>query len=102
MYQVGERGKPEIYQASTGKQYMIPGDNGRVISNKDMQSGSGIQVSVIFNDMSSGQHMYDARATQTGNTLTVEAFVADMNNGGVMSQAIIGNTTAKRTPRGQG
>lgn len=102
MYQVGERGKPEIYQASTGKQYMIPGDNGRVISNKDMQSGSGIQVSVIFNDMSSGQHMYDARATQTGNALTVEAFVADMNNGGVMSQAIIGNTTAKRTPRGQG
>ena len=102
MYQVGERGKPEIYQASTGKQYMIPGDNGRVISNKDMQSGSGIQVSVIFNDMSSGQHMYDARATQNGNALTVEAFVADMNNGGVMSQAIIGNTTAKRTPRGQG
>ncbi|HCM9563523.1 TPA: tail protein (tape measure) [Enterobacter hormaechei subsp. steigerwaltii] len=102
MYQVGERGKPEIYQASTGKQYMIPGDNGKVISNKDMQSGSGIQVSVIFNDMSSGQHMYDARATQTGNALTVEAFVADMNNGGIMSQAIIGNTTAKRTPRGQG
>ncbi|MBN5380649.1 tape measure protein, partial [Serratia marcescens] len=33
MYQVGERGKPEIYQASTGKQYMIPGDNGKVISN---------------------------------------------------------------------
>ncbi|WP_063623565.1 tape measure protein, partial [Enterobacter hormaechei] len=28
LYQVGERGKPEIYQASTGKQYMIPGDNG--------------------------------------------------------------------------
>lgn len=103
LYQTGERGKPEIYQASTGKQYMIPGDNGKVISNKDMTAGGGgIQVSVIFNDMSSGQHMYDARATQTGNTLTVEAFVADMNNGGVMSQAITGNTTAKRTPRGQG
>ncbi|EPC4575080.1 tape measure protein [Klebsiella variicola] len=36
LYQVGEKGKPEIYQASTGKQYMIPGDNGKVISNKDM------------------------------------------------------------------
>lgn len=103
MYQVGEGGMPEIYQASTGKQYMIPGDNGRVISNKDMTAGGGgIQVSVIFNDMSSGQHVYDARATQAGNTLTVEAFVADMNNGGIMSQAITGNTTAKRTPRGQG
>ncbi|MCU6301536.1 tape measure protein [Enterobacter cloacae] len=103
LYQVGERGKPEIYQASSGKQYIIPGDNGKVISNKDMTAGGGgIQVSVIFNDMSSGQHMYDARATQAGNTLTVEAFVADMNNGGIMSQAITGNTTAKRTPRGQG
>ncbi|WP_425340260.1 tape measure protein, partial [Enterobacter hormaechei] len=29
MYQVGEGGMPEIYRASTGKQYMIPGDNGR-------------------------------------------------------------------------
>ncbi|WP_180258536.1 tape measure protein, partial [Enterobacter hormaechei] len=28
MYQVGEGGMPEIYRASTGKQYMIPGDNG--------------------------------------------------------------------------
>lgn len=40
MYQVGENGMPEIYQASTGKQYMIPGDNGKVLSNKDL-SGSG-------------------------------------------------------------
>ncbi|HDL8438819.1 TPA: tape measure protein [Yersinia enterocolitica] len=41
MYKVGEGGKPEIYQAGTGKQYMIPGDNGKVISNKDMQGGNG-------------------------------------------------------------
>ncbi|HCU0591094.1 TPA: tape measure protein [Enterobacter roggenkampii] len=41
MYRVGENGKPEIYQASNGSQYMIPGDNGRVISNRDMRSGGG-------------------------------------------------------------
>ncbi|HHH0485778.1 TPA: tape measure protein [Yersinia enterocolitica] len=41
MYRVGEGGAPEIYQAGTGKQYMIPGDNGKVISNKDMQGGNG-------------------------------------------------------------
>lgn len=41
MYQVGEGGMPEIYQASSGKQFMIPGDNGKVISNKDMQGGRG-------------------------------------------------------------
>nr|ELR5226553.1 hypothetical protein [Providencia rettgeri] len=48
MYQVGEHGKPEIFKASTGKQYMIPGDNGRVISNKDMQ-GSGSSMPPIIN-----------------------------------------------------
>lgn len=46
MYQVGEGGKPEIYQASTGKQYMIPGDNGKVISNKDMMGGGGGSTSL--------------------------------------------------------
>lgn len=39
MYRVGEGGKPEIYQANNGSQYMIPGDNGRVISNRDMGGG---------------------------------------------------------------
>ncbi|MFH6895068.1 tape measure protein [Providencia huaxiensis] len=48
MYQVGEHGKPEIFKTSTGKQYMIPGDNGRVISNKDMQ-GSGSSMPPIIN-----------------------------------------------------
>ncbi|EJA5728984.1 tape measure protein [Salmonella enterica] len=41
MYRVGEKGKPEIFQANNGSQYMIPGDNGRVISNRDMQGGGG-------------------------------------------------------------
>lgn len=58
MYQVGENGKPEIYQASNGSQYMIPGDNGRVISNRDMQGvGSGgavIQQEVHFHIETTG------------------------------------------------
>lgn len=36
LYRVGESGKPEIFQASNGSQYMIPGDNGQVISNRNM------------------------------------------------------------------
>ncbi|MCW2254092.1 tape measure domain-containing protein [Providencia alcalifaciens] len=46
MYQVGEGGKPEIFKASTGKQYMIPGDNGRVISNKDLSGGGSGGVTI--------------------------------------------------------
>lgn len=47
MYRVGEHGKPEIFQASNGSQYMIPGDNGRVISNRDMQGGGSSGSSVV-------------------------------------------------------
>lgn len=41
LYQVGESGKPEIFKASNGSQYMIPGDNGSVISNRDLSGSSG-------------------------------------------------------------
>ncbi|MEQ5140971.1 tape measure protein [Proteus vulgaris] len=45
MYQVGEGGKPEIFKASNGNQYMIPGDNGRVISNRQMgKGGNGVSM----------------------------------------------------------
>ncbi|MFB5173278.1 hypothetical protein AAIO65_11960 [Erwinia amylovora] len=57
MYQVGEGGKPEIFKASNGSQYMIPGDNGSVISNRDLSgaggSGAGIQQHNYFTIQSS-------------------------------------------------
>lgn len=88
MYQVGEGGKPEIYQASTGKQYMIPGDNGKVISNKDMNGGQ-VQVNIQFYDQTSGgQHSFQAQASQEGSVVTVEGFLTDVDRNGPMSSAI--------------
>lgn len=88
MYQVGEKGKPEIYQASTGKQYMIPGDNGKVISNKDMNGGQ-VQVNIQFYDQTSGgQHSFQAQAMQEGNVVTVDAFLNDLDRGGPMTSGI--------------
>lgn len=88
MYQVGEGGKPEIYQASTGKQYMIPGDNGKVISNKDMNGGQ-VQVNIQFYDQTSGgQHSFQAQAMQEGNVVTVDAFLNDLDRGGPMTSGI--------------
>ncbi|HBV6980675.1 TPA: tape measure protein [Klebsiella pneumoniae] len=88
LYQVGEKGKPEIYQASTGKQYMIPGDNGKVISNKDMNGGQ-VQVNIQFYDQTSGgQHSFQAQASQEGGVVTVEAFLIDVDRNGPMSSAI--------------
>ncbi|MFS3888874.1 hypothetical protein [Proteus mirabilis] len=99
MYRVGEGGKPEIFKASNGSQYMIPGDNGKVISNKDMQ-GDGMNVNVVFNDYSSGGHKFDAQSSQDGNTLTIQAFIMDMDNKGPMLQSITRNTSATARARG--
>lgn len=100
MYRVGEGGKPEIFKASNGSQYMIPGDNGRVISNKDMTSGGGVNVIINVQNMTGAT--FDAQATSSGDgTITVDAIIADLNNGGPISQGITSNFNAKRTPRGQ-
>lgn len=100
MYQVGEGGMPEIYRASTGKQYMIPGDNGRVISNKQMTSGSGAEsVPVYINIQNYTGATVDAQASQDGNGVTIDMIVADINQGGRVSQAIQQNHQAPRKAR---
>ncbi|MEP8465007.1 tail protein (tape measure) [Enterobacter hormaechei] len=101
LYQVGERGKPEIYQASTGRQYMIPGDNGKVISNKDMQSGSGVIINNIVQNYTSAT--VDSQGTvNSDGSITLTTIIADLNNGGPISQGITSNFNVKRTPNGQG
>ncbi|QHJ81297.1 MAG: hypothetical protein [Bacteriophage sp.] len=48
-YRVGENGKPEILMQG-GKQYLIPGENGRVLSNRQITSGKGGSViNMTFN-----------------------------------------------------
>lgn len=102
MYQVGEGDKPEIFRANNGSQYMVSGDNGTMLSNKDITSGGsgGAPILNIYNYSSAS---VDAQATQNGDgSWTLEAFIADMNNGGPASNAITSNMNVKRTPRGQG
>ncbi|HBQ1252342.1 TPA: tape measure protein [Klebsiella pneumoniae] len=85
MYQVGEGGKPEIYQASTGKQYMIPGDNGKVISNKDMQSGGGVSVQVNVINQSTGATVQSADGYMQDGSAVVDLLITDMERGGPVS-----------------
>lgn len=85
LYQIGEKGKPEIYQASTGKQYMIPGDNGKVISNKDMQSGSGVSVQVNVINQSTGATVQSADGYMQDGSAVVDLLIIDMERGGPVS-----------------
>lgn len=85
MYQVGEKGKPEIYQASTGKQYMIPGDNGRVISNKDMNGGGGVNVQINVINQVSGVDVQKSDAYMQDGNAVVNLLLTDMERGGPVS-----------------
>lgn len=82
LYQVGEKGKPEVYQASTGKQYMIPGDNGKVISNKDMQGGGGLNVQVVINNQASNAEPQYMGATQNDGNYVLEFLISDAERNG--------------------
>ena len=96
MYRVGENNLPEIFQASNGHQYMIPGDSGRVISNKDITGGgSGV---VVYNNVinnSSAQVSSSARDNGDG-SVTIETIVSDIENNGPIGQSISRNYSTNR------
>ncbi|HCM7359283.1 TPA: tail protein (tape measure) [Klebsiella aerogenes] len=86
IYETGEGGLPEIYRASDGRQYMIPGNDGSVISNKDLQGSGGGALQVVNNvyNYANGVNV-DTRSSQNGGQLVIETFITDMQNGGPMS-----------------
>ncbi|RLO16120.1 hypothetical protein D1220_09725 [Klebsiella pneumoniae] len=117
IYPVGEGNLPELMQTRKGL-FMIPGDGGKVFSNKDVTSGSPrikkastgseyqsqsngdsgsagsqstrpIEVNIQFYDQTSGgQHSFQAQAMQEGNVVTVDAFLNDLDRGGPMTSGI--------------
>ena len=97
MYEVGEGNAPEIFHASTGRQYMIPGNSGKVISNKDISGGGGgvVVYNNVYNNSSNASAT--SRATDNGDgSITIETFISDMNEGGPMSQSISRNFNTNR------
>lgn len=102
MYQVGEGGMPEIYKASNGSQYMIPGDNGSVISNKDLRSGGGsgsLQVTSNVYNYASGVQV-DTRSSQNGSEMLIETFITDVQTGGSMSSQLESTYGLRRQANG--
>lgn len=96
MYEVGENGLPEIFQASNGRQYMIPGNDGSVISNKDLAGGgSGVVVYNSIINNSSAQVSSSARDNGDG-SVTIETIVSDIENNGPIGQSISRNYSTNR------
>ncbi|EFH2760015.1 tail protein (tape measure) [Escherichia coli] len=96
MYRVGEGGKPEIFKASNGSQYMIPGDNGRVISNRDIGgSGGGFNYSPVIHvngDPTEQQLAMLEAAVKRGAQQGYSMAVSDVASGkGKLSNALTNN-----------
>ncbi|MEG8778865.1 tape measure protein [Klebsiella pneumoniae] len=129
IYEFGEGNMPEVMQMG-GKSYMLPGNNGRVFSNKDVtggmpsikkastgseylsqtsggsgssgsQSSKSISVNVQFYDQTSGgQHSFEAQAMQQGNVLTVDAFLRDLDSAGPMASGMESTYGLRRQANG--
>jgi len=67
MYRVGEGGKPEVFQ-SGGKNFMIPGDGGKVIPN-DQIGGGGFQQNVNIHNY--GNENVQTQTSMDGKQLDV-------------------------------
>ncbi|EMD0384908.1 hypothetical protein VPS56_000172 [Escherichia coli] len=65
LYRVGERGVPELFTSTGGKQYMIPGEGGRVTPGRDLVGGGGITMNNTFNiQANNGWTEQDSKALQ--------------------------------------
>lgn len=66
LYRVGEHGVPELFTSTGGKQYMIPGEGGRVTPGRDLVgSGGGITLNVTNNiQATNGWTEDDSKALQ--------------------------------------
>lgn len=101
VYKVGEKGKPEIYRASNGSQYMIPGDNGSVISNKDLRGSGGGTLQVVNNvyNYASGVSV-DTRSSQNGGQMVTDIIITDIQSGGPISSEMQGAFGLRRQALG--
>lgn len=91
VYRVGEGGKPEVFQ-SGGKNFMIPGDGGKVIPN-DQIGGGGFQQSVQV-------HNYSGENVQTKTSMDgkqMEVIIGELSNQVINRRGAFGRALASST-----
>lgn len=90
MYRINEDGRPEVFNAANGQQYLLPNTRGQVVSNKEAvrssaQSSPRITINLI-EDASRGGQVEQSIGQENEQVIT--AFVADIRGGGQASQAL--------------
>lgn len=88
-YKVNEGGRPEIFQGADGSQYMMPTQNGDVISNQNAQKGGGVNVGVVVNlneDKSRAGQVN--QSTDDQERTVIDIFVSDIMGDGRSASVI--------------
>lgn len=88
MYRVNEGGKPEIFNAANGQQYMMPNQRGEVVSNKDAQGDGSGGTTVNITVMQSTEKAGTVERRADGNGEAIDIFVADIGGGGPASRTL--------------
>jgi hypothetical protein len=70
MYRVNETGRPEMYTAANGAQYMLPTSGGRVTPADQVGAGSAVQWQIIVNNNAPGATA-TASVDQQSRTVTI-------------------------------
>lgn len=98
MHRVNENGKPEIFNAANGRQYMMPNTRGEVVSNKDATSGGGGSAPPVINiNNYSGQAATTAsKFSEADKRWVVDVIVGDMQGGGTSGRTVNQITGTKR------
>jgi tape measure domain-containing protein len=97
LYRVNETGKPEMFTASSGAQYMLPTANGKVTA-ADKVGGSGQAPTVIIQNMGTPQQVQSQTYDSQSNTLKlITADLVDQfsNNSGPVYNAAVANTNLR-------
>lgn len=97
LYRVNERGAPEMYTSSTGKQYMLPTANGQVTAANRIEGGGSVQWNIVVNNTASGTV---ASASIDQQSRTVQIAVTEVaqqisNNSGPVWSAMRGSTNIR-------
>lgn len=86
LYRVNESGKPEIFNAANGQQFLLPNTRGEVVSNKDATQSSGISISVNLYESADNAGAVQQSEDQGGQVIDI--FVADIMGDGKSAQAL--------------
>lgn len=98
MYRINETGAPEIFNASNGRQYMMPNSRGEVVSNKDATSGGSSAAAPVVNvhNYSGQQANVTSKFSEADRAYIIDVVVGDGMGDGKTGRMINSLTGTKR------